>query len=81
MLVNVQYLKKMTFANIWYSLSSIILGKSHNIGYYSFANMVVAFFNISFLILRHCISFCKDLNSLSVTISLSDILIGENCFI
>lgn len=42
--------------------------------------MAVAFLNISFSIFRRCISFCSALNSLRVTVSSSDTLIGDSCF-
>ena len=41
--------------------------------------MAVAFFSISFSILRRWISFWRALYSLRVTVSSSDTLIGERC--
>ena len=58
-------------------IDSVILHKSHNVSYCSFVNMVVAFFNISFSILRSWISFWSAIYCLSVTVSSSDTLMGR----
>ena len=49
--------------------------KENILSYCSFANMAVAFFKISFSILRRWISFWRALYSLRVTVSSSDTLL------
>ncbi len=46
----------------------------------SVMQMTVAFFSISFLVLRRWVSFWRALYSLRVTVSPADTLIKESCF-
>ena len=68
-------------AKLWYRVIFKVMPDERNyLSYCSFANMAVAFFNISFSILRRWFSFWSALYSLRVTVCSSEILMGDNCF-